>query len=31
MKLNIIFMLKEIKSKLEAWIRNNFGEILNEK
>ena len=29
--LDEIFMLKEIKSKLEAWIRNNFGEILNEK
>ncbi|WP_298067011.1 flavodoxin domain-containing protein [uncultured Cetobacterium sp.] len=29
--LDEIFMLKEIKSKLEVWIRNNFGEILNEK
>lgn len=29
--LDEVFMLQEIKDKLEKWLKNNFGEILNEK
>lgn len=29
--LDEIFMLQEVKNRLETWIKNSFGEMLNEK